>query len=140
LKRSLALVAIATALCRAADAHHSYAGYDACATFTVEGEIERISWANPHVVFALKVDDEQSYLVQWASVQRLSKEGVEVDALKVGDRVVVIGSANRDPDVHIVTLVTSVRRPRDGWEWVQPIPATRSCDGRAQPATSSPKS
>lgn len=100
-----------------ASAHHSYAGYDACKSFTIAGEIERISWVNPHVVFTVKVDDTQSYLVQWESVSRLMKAGVHSSALSVGDRVVVVGSAHRDPAVHIVTLVTNVRRLQDGWEW-----------------------
>lgn len=127
MKRLWAAGALAAAICGAASGHHGYAGYDRCKRFTVAGEIERISWANPHVVFTLRVDDSTSYLVQWLSVEALARTGVKVGALGAGDRIVVSGSANRDPRIHIVTLLTDVERPRDGWEWSRPLPPPAQC-------------
>lgn len=115
----LTVCAIAAMSSEIASAHHSYAAYDRCKTFTIAGEIERISWANPHVVFTLRADTG-SYLIQWLDVERLKKEGVSVHDLKAGDEVVVSGSANRDPSVHILTLLTAVSRPSDGWTWTAP--------------------
>jgi hypothetical protein len=119
--------AIGAIFCSAASAHHSYAAYDRCKTVTLAGKIERISWVNPHVVFTLDTADGRSYLIQWFDVTRLKRAGVSADALKVGDAVVVSGSANRDPDVHILTLLTAVSRPSDGWKWEQPAARAAHC-------------
>jgi hypothetical protein len=121
MSRVWAAGAIAAICAGGASAHHSYAGYDRCKTFTVVGEIERVSWVNPHVVFTIKTAEGESYLIQWLDVGRLERAGVSVDDLEVGDEVVVSGSANRDPNVHIVTLLTAVRRPSDGWQWSEPL-------------------
>lgn len=127
--RAALLLAVAAGLCGTASAHHGYAGYDRCKSVTITGRIERISWSNPHVVFTVKIDDSVSYLIQWLDPQRLSHMGVSSGSLEVGDRIEVTGSRNNDPKVHIMTLLTAVRRPADGWHWSQPAPIPGRCGG-----------
>lgn len=131
LRTAIALIAatVATLVLPPASAHHSYAGYDRCKSFTITGKIERISWSNPHVVFTVKIDDSRSYLVQWLDPQRLAHFGLTSNSLKLGDRVEVTGSKNRDPNVRILTLITAVQRPADGWQWTLPAPITADCRG-----------
>jgi Family of unknown function (DUF6152) len=128
MKRLTTILAIAAAYCARAHAHHSFAEYDRCSSVTIVGEIERISWVNPHVVFTIRADDAQSWLVQWVSANRLHQSGVAVHALNAGDRLVLTGSAHRDPDVHIVSLITAIRRASDGWAW-SAAAAAEGCDG-----------
>lgn len=117
----------ALAACGSGYAHHSYAQYDRCQSITVEGEIERVDWANPHVVVSLRLDDSTSYRVEWLAVSRLDSAGVS-RALYVGDRVAVTGSRNRDPDVRVMTLITEIDRPRDDWRWHRsPAPPSNQC-------------
>jgi Family of unknown function (DUF6152) len=127
--RRLAIALSTAAFCTAASAHHGYAGYDRCKSVMIAGEIERISWSNPHVVFTVKLDAAESYLIQWLDPTRLSRAGVPSGVLAVGDRVEVTGSQNRDPSVHIMTLLTAVRRPADGWQWSRPFPIPGTCGG-----------
>lgn len=115
---SLATLAALT-LTATASAHHGYSEYDRCEFATVEGEILRLEWGNPHVLVSLKTADT-TYRVEWATVDQLRRANVEDGALKVGDRVVITGSKNRNPELNIITLLTSVSRPSDGWSWSRP--------------------
>jgi hypothetical protein len=109
----------ALTLTATASAHHGYSEYDRCEFATVEGEILRLEWGNPHVLVSLKTADT-TYRVEWATVDQLRRANVEDGALKVGDRVVITGSKNRNPELNIITLLTSVSRPSDGWSWSRP--------------------
>jgi hypothetical protein len=105
-----------------AGAHHSYAQFDRCQSVSIEGEIERVSWANPHVVITLRADDSQTYRIEWFDLQGLARAGIATGTLQPGDRVVVTGSESRDTERKIVTLLTEVRRAGDGWSWSRPFP------------------
>jgi hypothetical protein len=120
MSRSL-IVCLGISVCVAAPAaaHHSYAEFDRCTSVTVEGEIERIAWANPHVIMVIRTADSQ-YHVQWSDLRRLQRDGVPAGTLAIGDRVVVTGSTNRNPELKIMTLLTEVRRASDGWQWTRP--------------------
>ena len=121
------LAFIASTVCGSAMAHHSYAQFDRCQSMSIEGEIGSIAWANPHVVVTLKTGDATAYRVEWWDLNRLARAGVSTDSLKVGDRVVVTGSLHRDPELHVVTLLTAIRRPSDGWSWLRPSSLPPSC-------------
>ena len=100
-----------------AAAHHP-PRFERCRSFTLEGSIERVEWANPHVLLSIKADDGTTYSVMWLNVQQLSLEGLEPNTLKAGDRVVFSASRQsrgRDGDV----LLRDIRRPADGWGWSQ---------------------
>jgi hypothetical protein len=118
IRLSLAALAALT-LTATASAHHGYSEYDRCEFATVEGEILRLEWGNPHVLLSLKAADT-TYRVEWAAVDQLRRSNVEDGTLKAGDRVVIIGSKNRNPELNVITLLTSVSRPSDGWSWSRP--------------------
>jgi hypothetical protein len=71
-------------------------------------------------VLLVATSDAGTYRAEWWNVSRLTQAGVSSDALKVGDRVVVTGAVNRDPDKRIITLLTEIRRVADGWRWRDP--------------------
>src|SRR6185295_4576644 len=49
---------LATIVCGvAAEAHHSYAAFDRCAPYTIEGEIDAVEWVNPHILMSVKTAD-----------------------------------------------------------------------------------
>jgi uncharacterized protein DUF6152 len=102
-------------------AHHSYAEYDRNKAVTLEGAISKVLWANPHVLITLHTENQGDYSIEWGAVSQLTRQGMNVAALKSGDRVVVTGSVNRNPEKHILTLVREIRRPADGWLWTRPF-------------------
>jgi len=107
-------------------AHHSFAQYYfEDRSITVEGELVRFDYQNPHawVYFDAK-DDEgmtRQYSAEWANPNRLSRENISKDTLKAGDRVVVSGSPGRKPEEYKIHL-KRIQRPADGWVW----PASRN--------------
>ena len=103
-----------------ARAHHGYSAFYAPTerTVAVEGDLESLLYANPHVVMKIRAADSTLYNVEWQTpgwVYRAA--GVTKDTFKAGDHLIVIGAPARDPASHDVTLVREVRRPRDGWMW-----------------------
>jgi hypothetical protein len=118
IRLSLAVLAALT-LTATASAHHGYSEYDRCEFATFEGEILRLEWGNPHVLISLKTA-ETTYRVEWATIDQLRRANVEDGTLKAGDRVVITGSKNRNPELSVITLLSSVSRPSDGWSWSRP--------------------
>jgi hypothetical protein len=98
-----------------AHAHHSYAGFDQDRTVSVTGAIDKILFANPHVVLTLRMPDSTVYTVTWMSGRQLNLQGVGADELTIGDVVVVSGSPSRQSDE--LAKITQVRRLSDGWTW-----------------------
>lgn len=127
-KYLIALALTATILSPAATAvaHHSYGQYDRCKKVALEGTVESVGWQNPHVLLMLATDTGV-YRVEWQTLTQLQQAGVEQTTLSAGDRVVVTGSINRDPETKIVTLLTEVRRPEDGWSWRNSRPPSAQC-------------
>lgn len=110
-----ALVAVLTA--GAAYAHHSYGAYYENQTITIEGTLETIRFANPHVIMTLRTDAQQLYTLEWQNLVQLRHGNVGPTTLKGGDRIIVIGSPPRDPSSHMITLLREMSRPSDGWRW-----------------------
>jgi len=110
-----ALVVVLTA--GAAYAHHSYGAYYENQTITIEGTLETIRFANPHVIMTLRTDAQQLYTLEWQNLVQLRHGNVGPTTLKAGDRIVVIGSPPRDPSSHMITLLREISRPSDGWRW-----------------------
>ena len=114
----IALFAFAAVLgAGAAYAHHSYGAYYEKETVSIEGTIETIRFANPHVLMTLRADDGKVYNVEWQNLIQLRHGNVGPDTLKAGDRIVLAGSPPRDPSSHTITLIREIRRPSDGWLW-----------------------
>ena len=101
----------------AAYGHHSYGAYFEDQTITIEGTIENIRFANPHVVLTLRTDEPQVYRLEWQNLIQLRHGNVGPETVKAGDRIVVIGSPPRDSSSHIITLLREISRPSDGWRW-----------------------
>jgi len=77
-------------------AHHSSAGrYDSSGLMEVEGDVTSVYWRSPHVVYNLEVAGESGAPVNWiiegAAPATLSRSGLSVDTIRVGDRVRVAG-------------------------------------------------
>jgi hypothetical protein len=78
-------------------AHHSQFGrYDTDTISELEGEITRVQWRNPHVIFWLSVTAPDGQAVTWeietTALGTLRRMGVTSDLVNVGDRVVVAGT------------------------------------------------
>ena len=104
-----------------AHAHHSYAMFDRCNATTLGGEIVNIEWVNPHVVINVRTQDVDNYRVEWLSLNQLAgpRWAVPTGALQVGDHVAILGHAMKDPNLKVLSLVSEIRRPSDGWVWLR---------------------
>jgi hypothetical protein len=105
-----------------AQAHHSYAAFDRCTPLSLEGEVLSVEWVNPHIRIHLRTADVSSYFVEWFSLEQLTRAGLAAEALKAGDRIVVTGNPLRDTSKQVLSLLTEIRRPSDGWTWLRATP------------------
>jgi Family of unknown function (DUF6152) len=102
-------------------AHHSYAAFDRDHPVSIEGEISRVLYANPHVVVTVRAADGD-YTVEWLSFTQLTRSPeAKATSLNVGDHVIVTARATKDRSEHRLSLVTDIRRPADGWSWSRPL-------------------
>ena len=106
-------------------AHHSFAGsYIQDKTVTIEGKVVQFDIRNPHSFINIEVigkDGKASrWGGEWAGTTQLAESGVDKVTLKVGDKVIIVGSPSRDSDEHKV-LISNVTRPAVGnipaWSW-----------------------
>jgi hypothetical protein len=103
-----------------ARAHHGYAAFfkPTERTVVVEGDLEGLLYANPHVVMTIRAADATVYQVTWQSAAWVERNArVTRTTFKSGDHLIITAVPSRDPASHEVTLVREVRRPRDGWRW-----------------------
>jgi Family of unknown function (DUF6152) len=124
-RRSLVPIAVALALgafgvSSTVVAHHSYARFDRCHLFTLAGEIEHVTWHNPHVELAIRSSEGTAYTIVWLNLPQLKRDGVEPGALRVGDRIEITGAKQPEDNLHVITLLTAIRRLSDGWRWSRP--------------------
>jgi hypothetical protein len=112
----LTLAAAAVFGASAVSAHHDYAAYDREHLVTIEGNLEQVVYANPHVLMTVRTADA-AYDIEWGNLLQLNRWHVAKGTLKVGDHVILTGRALRDPAVHRLSLLTEIRRPADGWQW-----------------------
>jgi len=82
-------------------AHHSFsAEYDSNQPVKVTGTVTRVDWQNPHIWFFVDVKDAQGKVTNWGFSGGppgvLQRRGINRDALKAGDVVVVEGFRARD--------------------------------------------
>ena len=103
-----------------ASAHHSYAGFfdPKERTVAVEGRLESILYANPHVIMKIRAADSTIYTITWQAMTWVERQaGVTKSTFQVGDHLIVIGSPSRESTSREVTLIREVRRPADQWIW-----------------------
>lgn len=83
-------------------AHHSFpAQYDAEKPVTLTGTVTSVEWMNPHMLFYIDVEDEETgEVVNWTlemgSPNSLMRLGWTRNSMKPGDVVTVEGSLARD--------------------------------------------
>ena len=95
----LAVIVSVPTLASLAYAHHSHPYfYDECKSITIEGQVERVEFKDPHTWIFLKLDDGAAYTVDWAPMSRLTQNrviGPAKEALVFGARIVVTGDRIR---------------------------------------------
>ena len=87
-------------------AHHAVAGvYDLNREVVLEGRLKKLNFTNPHASIELSVPDKKAKgkIVDWvlttASVQTLTREGVNKTSMKVGEvlKVTILPARNGNP-------------------------------------------
>ena len=106
-----------------ASGHHSFAAhYFEEQSVSIEGEMVAFEYRNPHAWVHVLAPDGQGemrkYGAEWANPSRLREQGIRVDTLKPGDRLIVTGSPGRNPEEYRLHL-KGIQRPADGWQWRQ---------------------
>ena len=102
-------------------AHHSFsAEYDSTQKVELAGVVTQFVWRNPHSFMKIDVTDKdgtkKSWALEWGSTGQLSQAQITRTSLKPGDKVLVTGEPARDPAAPRL-LITTLKRPSDGWEW-----------------------
>ena len=103
------------------DAHHDLANnYLLDQTVTVEGELARLVFRNPHSMVHLVGRDKRGrevrYAVEWAGAGELAGQGVTSQTLKIGDYLVVTGNPGRFSADHRLRMIT-LHRPTDNYNY-----------------------
>ena len=102
-------------------AHHSFAAqYFEEKMVSIEGELVRFEFRNPHAMVYFLAPDERGqmrqYAGEWGNVKRLVQQGLTKDTLRPGDRLIVTGSPSRNASEYGIH-VKRLERPADGWKW-----------------------
>jgi Family of unknown function (DUF6152) len=106
-------------------AHHSFSGtyLEDAKPQEIKGTLKTFNVRNPHSF--VHVDDETlkgsdgnpvRWVIEWGAAGQLAQQGVNTGTLKVGDKVVVVGSPGRNAEDHRLRM-RSISRPSDGWKW-----------------------
>jgi hypothetical protein len=116
---SISFIALMAWATHPVSAHHSYSDYDRTERYELRGTLTEVHWANPHIVFTVN-DGERDIRIEWVTITGAEKTAATRDQFVAGEEVVVIGSRNRDPGVHIMTVIKEVRLPGKNWQWLSP--------------------
>lgn len=88
----------------AVQAHHAVAGvYDLNKEVVLQGRLKKLNFTNPHASIELTVPNKDGTFTDWvlttASVQTLTREGVNKTSMKVGEilKVTVLPARNGNP-------------------------------------------
>ena len=101
-----------------AQAHHGYPNFLLARMVSVQGTLEELRYANPHVVLKIRTAEGVVYSAEWQAASWLQFHAhVTLTTLRVGDQVIVSGAPSRDPASHELVRLKEVRRPRDGWAY-----------------------
>ena len=86
---------------RDAEGHHAFAAnYEMDNVGTVEGIVEEVIWANPHVHFYIQVTKEDGTTELWdgeaSNLSMMATRGWDRNTIRVGDAIRVSGALGRD--------------------------------------------
>ena len=101
MRRAAVIALVVMASGAASRAHHSFAAeYDANQPITLQGQIARIEFVNPHAWLYLEVKGADGKVVRWnvemGAPNNLIRRGVTKDTLPIGDTVTVDGYRAKD--------------------------------------------
>jgi len=96
MRANVALLAAVLLAPVSAPAHHSFAAvFDSSQTLTLDGEVTKVEWTNPHIWVYLDVVDDQGEVVNWqcegGTPNSLRRRGWSSDTLQPGDQVEIQG-------------------------------------------------
>lgn len=102
-------------------AHHSYSMfYLTDHRVTLKGQVTKVSFTNPHVMLTIETAKSGTWQAEWTNVDALARQGVRQETVQTGDLLEIEGSPARNPESRVVSALTEIRRPADGWRWVHP--------------------
>jgi len=101
-------------------AHHSYGTFYATDRVILKGQVTKISFLNPHVMLTIEPAKSGTWQAEWTNVDSLARQGVRKETVQTGDFLEIEGSPARNPESRVVSALTEIRRPADGWRWVHP--------------------
>lgn len=117
-RRTLGLIALCGFLMAGIplQAHHAVAGvYDLNKEVVLQGRLKKLNFTNPHASIELTVPNKDGTFTDWilttASVQTLTREGVNKESMKVGEilKVTVLPAINGHPSGFIRNLTLGDR-------------------------------
>lgn len=112
----LAILTCTTALW----AHHSYSMFYATDhRVTLKGQVTKVAFSNPHVMLTLETKNSGTWQAEWTNTDALKRQGVQADTIHLGDVLEIEASPARNPDSRVVSALSEIRRPADGWRWVR---------------------
>lgn len=114
-----AVVAVMLLTAGSVSAHHGYANYATEHRITIEGDLQDLRLANPHVIMRIRTADSTLYTCLWQGATWVEREAnVTPSTFKIGDHLVIYGAPARDAARKELQSLREVRRPSDGWAWV----------------------
>ena len=97
-------------------AHHAVAGiYDLNKEMVLQGRLKKLNFTNPHASIELTVPNKDGTFTDWilttASVQTLTREGINKESMKPGEilKVTVLPAVNGHPSGFIRNLTLGDR-------------------------------
>lgn len=134
--KSIFLLAVLTLLSSPLLAHHSRANFDNSKKLDLNGTIVDFSWRNPHVYIEIEVIDDSGkpvvWLVEGHSVTGMKGKGWDKDTLREGERVVISGSPDRNPDKPFL-LMSYIQKP--GAEKLYAFDRTKTDKSEIEPSS-----
>ena len=101
--------------------HHNFADlYLEADTIDIDGEVVEFQYRNPHAWIHVATQDpfgaQKIYAGEWASVSRLERDGITRDFIRMGDRLRIWASPNRNPNDNRIRI-KRIERRSDRWQW-----------------------
>jgi hypothetical protein len=101
-------------------AHHSYGTFYATDhRVTLKGQVTKVAFSNPHVMLTIETKDSGTWQAEWTNIDALTRQGVRADTVQAGDVLEIEASPARNPESRVVSALSEIRRPADGWRWVR---------------------